>query len=106
MRSCCSGPNWSYLRWLIESNLRRQPGFTKGFRLNERLQKLGQGLFNWNYLFESSGQLLVLGLAKVERGLRTQKEAVAHVNREAATLQSLRRLSCPDASPRLIRMVR
>jgi aminoglycoside phosphotransferase (APT) family kinase protein len=106
MRSGCSGPNWSYLRWLIESNLRRQPGFRKDFRLNERLQNLGQGLFNWSYLFESSGQLLVLRLAKVERGLRTRKEAVAHVNREAATLQSSERLSFPYATPKFICLVR
>jgi hypothetical protein len=63
MRSRRSGPDWGYLRWLVESNLRSQPGFKKNFRLEDKLQTLGQGLFNRNYLFEAGGKALVLRLA-------------------------------------------
>jgi aminoglycoside phosphotransferase (APT) family kinase protein len=106
MRSRRSGPDWGYLRWLIESNLRSQPGFKKNFRLEDKLQTLGQGLFNRNYLFEAGGKALVLRLAKVERELRTRKEAIACVRREAKTLQVLERLNFPYITPRFICFVK
>ena len=106
MRSRRSGPDGGYLRWLVESNLRGQPGFKKNFRLEENLRTLGQGLFNRNYLFEVSGNVFVLRLAKVERELRTRKEAIVCVHGEARTLQALERLNFPYATPRFICLVR
>jgi aminoglycoside phosphotransferase (APT) family kinase protein len=106
MRSRRSGPDWGYLRWLVESNLRGQPGFNKNFCLEDRLQTLGQGLFNWNYLFEAGGKALVLRLAKVEPELRTRKEAIACVRREAKTLQVLERLDFSYTTPRFICFVK
>jgi aminoglycoside phosphotransferase (APT) family kinase protein len=93
------------LRWLVEANLRGQPGFNKNFRLEDGLQTLGQGLFNRNYLFEAGGKAFVLRLAKVERELRTRKEAIACVRREAKTLQALERLNFSYAVPRFICLV-
>jgi len=106
MRSRRPELDWSYLRWLIESNLQGQSGFTPSFRLQAKLQNLGQGLFNRNYLFEASGKTLVLRLAKIERELRTRKEAIAAVRREAKTLQALERLNFPYATPRFVCLVR
>jgi aminoglycoside phosphotransferase (APT) family kinase protein len=106
MRSRRSGPDWAYLRWLVESNLRDQPGFNKNFRLEGKLQTLGQGVFNRNYLFEASGKTLVLRLAKIERELRTRKEAIAAVRREAKTLQVLERVGFPYDTPRFVCFVK
>ena len=106
MSSRRSRSDWGYLRWLVESNLRGQAGFKKDLRLEEKLQTLGQGLFNRNYLFEAADKSLVLRLAKVERELRTRKETIACVRREARTLQALERLDFPYATPRLICLVR
>jgi aminoglycoside phosphotransferase (APT) family kinase protein len=106
MRSRRSGPDWGYLRWLVESNLRSQPGFKKNFRLEDKLQTLGQGLFNRNYLFEAGGKALVLRLAKVERELWTRKEAIACVRREAKSLQTLENVSFPYATPKFICLVK
>ena len=86
MRSRRSEPDWGHLRWLVESNLRNQPRFDKNFSLEDKLRTLGQGLFNRNYLFEAGGKAFVLRLAKVERELRTRKEAIACLLREAKTL--------------------
>jgi aminoglycoside phosphotransferase (APT) family kinase protein len=105
MRSRRYGPDWAYLRWLVESNLRDQPGFNKNFRLEGKLETLGHGLFNRNYLFETSGQSLVLRLAKVERELRTKKEAIIRLRREAKTLQALERVGFPYDTPRFVRFL-
>jgi hypothetical protein len=51
-----SGTNWSWLRWLIEFNLRQRPGFQKDFRLDGRIETLGQGLFHRNYLRSTSAK--------------------------------------------------
>src|SRR5260221_1729191 len=106
MRSRRSGPDWGYLRWLVESNLRSQPGFKKSFRLEDKLQTLGQGLFNRNYLFEAGGKALVLRLAKVERESRTRKEAIACVRRGANCLQTFENVSFPYATPKFICLVK
>jgi aminoglycoside phosphotransferase (APT) family kinase protein len=106
MRSRRSEPDWGHLRWLVESNLRNQPRFGKNFSLKDKLRTLGQGLFNRNYLFEAGGKAFVLRLAKVERELRTRKEAIACVLREAKTLQALERLEFPYPTPRFISLVR
>lgn len=84
-----SGTNWSWLRWLIEFNLRKRPEFQENFRVEERLHSLGQGMFHENYLFEAAGANLVLRLAKIEAGLQTQKEAAKRLLEEAKTLQAL-----------------
>ena len=102
MGSHRSGLDWSYLRWLVESNLQGRPGFEPNFRLQGKLQNLGQGLFNRNYLFEASGRYLVLRLAKVERELRTRKEAVIRLRGEAKTLQALERVGFPYDTPRFV----
>jgi aminoglycoside phosphotransferase (APT) family kinase protein len=99
------GMNWSQLRSLIESNLRQQPGFQKNFRLEGRIETLGEGLFHKNYLFEAGDQDLVLRLAKVEPGLQSRKEAVSAVRRESKTLQTLQSLEFPFAVPELICLV-
>jgi hypothetical protein len=53
---------------LIENSLRRQkPGFQKNFRLEGKIQTLGEGLFHENYIFEAGDQELVLRLAKVQK---------------------------------------
>jgi hypothetical protein len=57
-----SRTNWSWLRWLIESNLRQHSGFKRNFRLKEKIRSMGNGLFHKNYLFEASGNHLVLRL--------------------------------------------
>ncbi|HEX6565256.1 MAG TPA: aminoglycoside phosphotransferase family protein [Chthoniobacterales bacterium] len=101
MRSRRSGTDWAWLRWLIESNLRRQPEFKK-FRLGRRLETLGQGLFNRNYLFETSGQSLVLRLAKFEHELRTKKEAIIRLRQEAKSLLVLDRVGFPYDIPRFV----
>jgi aminoglycoside phosphotransferase (APT) family kinase protein len=100
-----SGTNWSGLRSLIESSLRRQPGFQKNFRLDERIQTLGEGLFHKNYVFQAGDQELVLRLVKVESGLQSRTEAVAAVRRESKTLQTLQSLEFPFAVPKLICLV-
>jgi hypothetical protein len=84
-----SGTNWSWLRWLIEFNLRQRPEFPKDFRLERRIEALGQGLFHRNYWFEAGGAFLVLRLSKVERGWQSCKEAVISLRKEAKTLQAL-----------------
>jgi hypothetical protein len=100
-----SGTNWSWLRWLIEFNLRQQPGFQKNFRLEERIRSLGTGLYHRNYLFEASGKCLVLRIGKVERGLRTRREMVTSLRLEAKTLQVLRSLDLPFIVPELVCLV-
>lgn len=105
MRSHRSGPDWSYLRWLVESNLQRQPEFKKGLRLGRRLETLGQGMFNRNYLVEVSGEMLVLRLAKAEPRLRTKREAVTSLRREAKTLQGLERVGFSYPTPKFVCLV-
>jgi aminoglycoside phosphotransferase (APT) family kinase protein len=93
------------LRWLIESNLRQQPGFLRDFWLEEKIRSLGTGLYHRNYLFEASGKSLVLRLGKVERGLRTKREMVTSLRKEAKTLRVLRSLDPPFAVPELLCLV-
>lgn len=100
-----SGTNWSWLRWLIESNLRRHPDFQKNFRLEEKIQPLGSGLSHKNYLFEASGKCLVLRLAIVERNLQTRRAAVASSRREAKTLRALRSFDLSFVVPELVCLV-
>jgi len=101
-----SGTNWSWLRWLIESNLREQPGFEAGFELEEKIQSLGQGLFHRNYLFEARGELLVLRLSKIEPDLQDRKEAVDRLHKEAKTLRALESFDLPFEVPKLICLVK
>jgi hypothetical protein len=101
-----SGTNWSWLRWLIESNLRERPGFQKDFRLEESIQSLGQGLFHRNYLFEAGGAPLVLRVSKVEHGWQNRKEAVTSLRKEAKTLQALEAFDLPFDVPKLVCLVR
>jgi len=92
-----SGTNWSWLRWLIEFNLRRHPDFQKNFRLEEKIRPLGSGLFHKNYLFEASGKDLVLRLGIVERDLQTQRQAVKSLRQEAKTrFMPCARFICPS----------
>jgi hypothetical protein len=100
-----SGTNWSWLRWLIESNLRQHPGFQGDFRLEEKIQSLGNGLFHKNYLFEASGKHLVLRLGIVDPGLRTRREAVMSLRREAKTLHALCSFNLPFVASELICLV-
>jgi aminoglycoside phosphotransferase len=97
-----SGTNWSWLRWLIEFNLRRHPGFRKDFLLQGKIRSLGNGLFHENYLFEASGKYLVLRLGIVKLGLQTRREAVTSLRREAKTLYALRSFNLPFVAPELI----
>jgi aminoglycoside phosphotransferase (APT) family kinase protein len=97
-----SGTNWSWLRWVIEFNLRRHPGFQKNFRLDGKIQALGSGLFHKNYLFEASGKHLVLRLGIVERNLQTRHEAITSLRREAKTLDALRSFDLSFMVPELI----
>jgi aminoglycoside phosphotransferase (APT) family kinase protein len=97
-----SGTNWSWLRWLIEFNLRRHPDFPKHFRLEEKIEVLGSGLFHENYLFEASGESLVLRVGKVERDLQTRGQAITSLRREAKTLEALSSLDLSFAVPELI----
>jgi aminoglycoside phosphotransferase (APT) family kinase protein len=101
-----SGTNWSWLRWLIEFNLRQQPEFQKDFRLEGRIEALGQGLFHRNYLFEAGGAFLVLRLSKIERGWQSRKEAVISLRKEAKTLQALEAFDLPFEVPGLVCLVR
>lgn len=101
-----SGTNWSWLRWLIESNLRQRPEFQKDFRLEERIEPLGQGLFHRNYLFEAGGTPLVLRLSKIEPGWQNRKEAVISLRKEAKTLQALEACDLLFDVPRLLCLVR
>ena len=105
MKSHRSGTNWAWLRSLLETNLQRQPGFKKNFRLQDRLETLGQGMFNRNYLIEVAGKALVLRLAKVEPGLQTRKEGVMRLRAEAKTLQALERLGFPYSTPKFVCLV-
>ena len=100
-----SGTNWSWLRWLIEFNLRQHAGFQQNFRLEEKIRWLGTGLFHENYLFEASSKPLVLRLGTVKRGLQTRCEAVASLRREAKTLCALRTFNLPFMVPELICLV-
>jgi aminoglycoside phosphotransferase (APT) family kinase protein len=90
---------------LIESSLRQQPGFQKSFRLADRIQPLGEGLFHKNYLFAAGDQELVLRLVKVEPALQSRAQAIAAVRRESETLQALQSLEFPFAVPELICLV-
>jgi aminoglycoside phosphotransferase (APT) family kinase protein len=101
-----SGTNWSWLRWLIEFNLRQLPEFQEDFRLEKRIAALGQGLFHRNYLFEAGGAFLVLRLSKIERGWQSRKEAVTGLRKEAKTLQALEAFDLPFEVPRLVCLVR
>jgi aminoglycoside phosphotransferase (APT) family kinase protein len=101
-----SRTNWSWLRWLIEFNLRQRPEFQKDFRLERRIEALGQGLFHRNYLFEAGGAFLVLRLSKVERGWQSRKEAVISLRKEAKTLQALEAFDLFFEVPRLVCLVR
>jgi aminoglycoside phosphotransferase (APT) family kinase protein len=101
-----SGTNWSRLRGLIEFNLRQRPEFQKDFRLEEKIQSLGQGLFHRNYLFEAAGEVLVLRLSKVERGWQSRKEAVIGLRKEAKTLQALEAFHLPFEIPKLVCLVK
>ncbi len=101
-----SGTNWSWLRWLIEFNLRQRPEFQKDFRLERRVETLGQGLFHRNYLFEAGGAFLVLRLSKIERAWQSRKEAVTSLCKEAKTLQALEAFDLPFEVPRLVCLVR
>jgi aminoglycoside phosphotransferase (APT) family kinase protein len=100
-----SGTNWSWLRWLIEFNLRQQPEFQKDFRLEGRIEALGQGLFHRNYLFEAGGAFLVLRLSKIEPGWQSPEEAVSSLRNEAKTLQALEAFDLPFEVPRLVCLV-
>jgi aminoglycoside phosphotransferase (APT) family kinase protein len=100
-----SGTNWSWLRRLIEVNMRKQPEFQQSFRVGERLQSLGQGLFHQNYLFEATGEDLVLRLSKVERGWQSRTEAVTRLRKEAKTLQALQSFDLPFEVPKLVCLV-
>jgi aminoglycoside phosphotransferase (APT) family kinase protein len=101
-----SGTNWSWVRSLIESSLRQQPGFQENFRLEGKICTLGDGLFHKNYAFEAGDKELVLRLAKVECGLQSRTEAVAGVRNESKTLQTLQLLEFPFAVPEMICLVR
>ena len=101
-----SGTNWLWLRWLIEFNLRQRPGFQKDFRLDGRIETLGQGLFHRNYLFEAGSAFLVLRLSKIERGWQSRKEAVISLRKEAKTLQALEAFDLFFEVPRLVCLVR
>jgi hypothetical protein len=107
-RKADSGTNWSWLWSLIETSLslRQQPGFQENFRLEEKIQTLGDGLFHKNYAFEAGDKKLVLRLAKIECGLQSRTEAVAGVRSESKTLQTLQALEFPFAVPELICLVR
>jgi len=97
--------NWSWLRWLIECNLREQAGFENGFRLQD-IQPLGHGLFHQNYLFEAAGNVLVLRLSKVEPGLQNREESVSRLREEAKTLQALKSFALPFEIPKLVCLVK
>jgi aminoglycoside phosphotransferase (APT) family kinase protein len=101
-----SGTNWSWLRWLIESNLRKQPGFENAFHLEEKIQALGQGLFLRNYLFEAAGKVWVLRLSKIDSGLQDRKEAVDRLCKEAKTLLALESFDLPFEAPKLVCLVK
>ncbi len=98
--------NWSWVRWLIESNLRQQPGFQKDFRLEEYIHSFGQGLFYQNYLFRVDGKPLVLRLSKIERGFQSREEAGISLRKEARTLQALGAFDLQFEVPRLVCLVR
>ncbi len=100
-----SGTNWSWLRSLIESSLRQQPGFQENFRLEGKICTLSDGLFHKNYAFEAGDKKLVLRLAKVEYGLQSRTEAIVGVRSESKTLQTLQSLEFPFAIPELICLV-
>src|SRR5260370_42327064 len=99
-----SGTNWSWIRGLIEFNLRQRPEFQKDFRLEEKIQSLGQGLFHRNYLFEAAGEVLVLRLSKVEHGWQSLKDAVLALRKEAKTLQALGEFDLTFEVPKLTSM--
>jgi aminoglycoside phosphotransferase (APT) family kinase protein len=101
-----SGTNWLWVRWLIESNLRQRPEFQKDFRLEKRIEPLGQGLFHRNYWFEAGGAPLVLRLSKIEPGWQNRKEAVISLRKEAKTLQALEAFDLLFEVPRLLCLVR
>jgi aminoglycoside phosphotransferase (APT) family kinase protein len=101
-----SGTDWWWLRGLIEFNLRQRPEFQADFRLEKRIEALGQGLFHRNYLFEAGGEFLVLRVSKIERGWQSQKEAVTSLDKEAKTLQGLQAFDLPFEVPRLVCLVR
>ena len=94
--------DWSWLRWLIESNLRRQPGFPKDLRLETRLATDYDGLCHDNYFFAVAGQGFVLRLAKRFRSLRGPAESRKSLPREAETLQRLAECNLPFPVPRLV----
>src|SRR5260370_21438467 len=97
-----SGTNWSWIRGLIEVNLRQRPEFQKDFRLEEKIQSLGQGLFDRNYLFEAAGEVLVLRLSKVERGWQSREEAVIAFRKAAKTLPAVEAFALPFGEPKLL----
>jgi aminoglycoside phosphotransferase (APT) family kinase protein len=101
-----SGTDWSWLRWLIEYNLRKLPRFDDGFRLKGLIHALGHGMFHQNYLFEAGDETLVLRLSKIEPGLRSRKEAVTSLRKEAETLQALHSFDLPFEAPKLICLVK
>jgi aminoglycoside phosphotransferase (APT) family kinase protein len=100
-----SGTNWSWIRWLIESNLCEHPEFETCFRLEHKIRSLGQGLFHRNYLFEVAGRVLVLRLSKIERNVQNQKEAVKRLRAEAKTLDALGAQDLPFDVPKLVCLV-
>jgi aminoglycoside phosphotransferase (APT) family kinase protein len=87
------------------TSLSSQPEFPETFRVEERLQSLGQGLFHRNYLFEAAGEGLVLRLAKIEPGLQSPKEVVKRLRAEAKTLQALKLFGLPFDVPKLVCLV-
>jgi aminoglycoside phosphotransferase (APT) family kinase protein len=94
--------DWSGLCRMIESSLRGQPGFGNAVRVGGKLRANHDGFCHDHYFFTAGGQELMLRLARRFRSLRTEKESMELLPREAETLRGLANCRLPYPVPRLV----
>jgi hypothetical protein len=92
------GPNYGYLRCLIQESLRDHPEFGKQVEVDGKISRLGEGLWHDNYSFWIKGQGLpttrtkrayILRLLEQRYEWQAGPEPLERLKREAQTLRVL-----------------
>jgi aminoglycoside phosphotransferase (APT) family kinase protein len=105
------GPNYKYLRYLIEESLRVHPGFGKQVEVDGKISRIGDGLWHDNYRFWITGRGLPITrtersyiLRLLERRYEWQEgpEPLERLKREADTLRALREIDFVHPTPEFI----
>ncbi len=105
------GPDFRYLRQLIECSLRAHDEFGRDVQVEGKIRRIGEGLFHDNYWFwinsrqtsaEWTQRTFVLRLIDRRREWNEGAEPVERLKREAETLRRLRQVDFPWPVPEFV----